>query len=180
MGFRRSPPPFLSVASKIGHQSMKGLKGVNFASGGSGILDSTVSIKPNRHSTTILSFTSFYFATLTRNHLFSYKWIFQGSSITMTEQIQLFATVRSNLSVRVSTGETNLLLSKSIFLISTGGNDIFGYFSQNKSPNDIEKQQFITTLISVYKGHLKVTSLSHTFSLCRCKLFERFNQKYFI
>lgn len=42
MGFRRSPPPFLYVANKI---SMKGLKGVNFASGGSGILDSTVSIK---------------------------------------------------------------------------------------------------------------------------------------
>ena len=98
----------------------------------------------------------------------------------MREQIQHFATIRSNLSVRVTTGETNLLLSKSIFLVSTGGNDILGYFSQNKSPNDIEKQQFIYTLISVYKGHLKVTSRSHTFSRCRFKLVQRFNQKYFI
>lgn len=44
MGFRRSPPSFLSLTNKTNHQIFKGLKGVNFASGGSGILDSTVSI----------------------------------------------------------------------------------------------------------------------------------------
>lgn len=44
MGFRRSPPPFLSVANKISRKSIKGLRGVNFASGGSGILDITVGV----------------------------------------------------------------------------------------------------------------------------------------
>ncbi|ONK72966.1 uncharacterized protein A4U43_C04F25530 [Asparagus officinalis] len=116
MGFRRSPPPFLYVASKI---SMNRLKGVNFASGGSGILDST------------------------------------GSTITMTEQIRHFRTIQSNLSMRMTIDAKNLMLSKSIFLISTGGNDIFGYFSQNKFPNATQKQLFIATLVSACQGHLE-------------------------
>lgn len=43
MGFKRSPPPFLAVANKTNKQVLRGLLGVNFASAGSGILDTTVS-----------------------------------------------------------------------------------------------------------------------------------------
>jgi hypothetical protein len=43
MGFKRSPPPFLSVANRTNKQIARGLLGVNFASAGSGILDTTVS-----------------------------------------------------------------------------------------------------------------------------------------
>jgi hypothetical protein len=43
MGFKRSPPPFLAVANKTNRQVFRGLLGVNFASAGSGILDTTVS-----------------------------------------------------------------------------------------------------------------------------------------
>jgi len=42
MGFKRSPPPFLAVANKTNKQVFRGLLGVNFASAGSGILDTTV------------------------------------------------------------------------------------------------------------------------------------------
>ncbi|KAJ4788372.1 GDSL esterase/lipase [Rhynchospora pubera] len=41
MGFRISPPPYLSLNDTNNHQILKGLRGVNFASAGSGILDST-------------------------------------------------------------------------------------------------------------------------------------------
>lgn len=51
--------------------------------------------------------------------------------------------------------KTNGVLSKSVFLISTGGNDIFGYFSINKAPNDTEKETFVATLISSYKEHVE-------------------------
>lgn len=43
MGFKRSPPPFLAVANKTNKQVFRGLLGANFASAGSGILDTTVS-----------------------------------------------------------------------------------------------------------------------------------------
>lgn len=42
MGFKRSPPPFLAVVNKTNRQVFRGLLGVNFASAGSGILDTTV------------------------------------------------------------------------------------------------------------------------------------------
>ncbi|CAL9044911.1 GDSL esterase/lipase At4g16230-like [Musa acuminata AAA Group] len=119
MGFRRSPPSFLSLTNKTNHQIFKGLKGVNFASGGSGILDST------------------------------------GSTITMTKQIQYFSTLRSNIMTQIATEPTYHLLSKSIFLISSGGNDIFAYFTKNNSPNTTEKDQFVATLVSQYENHLK-------------------------
>ncbi|CAL9089075.1 unnamed protein product [Musa textilis] len=119
MGFRRSPPPFLSLANKTNHQISRGLKGVNFASGGSGILDST------------------------------------GSTITMTKQIQYFSTIRSNIMAQIASEPTYRLLSKSIFLISSGGNDIFAYFTENSSPNATEKVRFIGALVSKYESHLK-------------------------
>jgi len=41
-GFKRGPRPFLAVANKTNKQVFRGLLGVNFASAGSGILDTTV------------------------------------------------------------------------------------------------------------------------------------------
>ncbi|PKU83750.1 GDSL esterase/lipase At5g55050 [Dendrobium catenatum] len=119
IGFKRSPPPFLSIASKIHHRIVSGIKGANFASGGSGILDST------------------------------------GDTMSTTNQIENFATVRSNMTSHLSEMQADFFLSKSIFIISTGGNDIFGYFLQNNAPNATEKEKFITTLVSTYKYHLE-------------------------
>ncbi|XP_008778519.1 GDSL esterase/lipase At5g55050-like [Phoenix dactylifera] len=120
MGFRRSPPPSLSLSNKTNHQIMRGLKGVNFASGGSGIaLDS------------------------------------MGSTITMTKQIQNFAMIKSNITARIGSKTADHLLSKSIFLISTGGNDIFAYYSQMNSPNNTGEELFVTTLVSKYGDHVK-------------------------
>ncbi|XP_039119127.1 GDSL esterase/lipase At4g16230-like [Dioscorea cayenensis subsp. rotundata] len=122
VGFKRSPPPFLSLASNTSHDIMRGVKGTNFASGGSGILDSTGST---------------------------------NSTISMTKQIQYFSTVRSQLTQRLAIEQIDELFSKSLFIISSGGNDIFAYFSQNRFPNVTERQNFISSLITKYGDHLK-------------------------
>lgn len=83
----------------------------------------------------------------------------QGSTITMTKQIQYFSTIRSNIVAQIASEPTYRLLSKSIFLISSGGNDIFAYFTKNSSPNATEKVRFIGALVSEYENHLKVISL---------------------
>ncbi|XP_042417572.1 GDSL esterase/lipase At5g55050-like [Zingiber officinale] len=119
MGFRRSPPPYLSLANKTNHQVLKGLAGANFASGGSGILDST------------------------------------GSTITMTKQIQYFSILQTSIMTYIATDRTYQLLSKSIFLISSGGNDIFAFFTKNNTPNRTEIDSFIATLASTYEYHIK-------------------------
>ncbi|PSS31566.1 GDSL esterase/lipase [Actinidia chinensis var. chinensis] len=118
MGFRRSPQPFLFLLSKsrvVRHKH----RGVNFASGGAGLLEIT------------------------------------GKSlkvVTLTEQIQQFITVRNNLTASMGLEATETMFSKSIFSISIGSNDIFGYFLTNST---IPKQQFIAILMSQYEAYIK-------------------------
>ncbi|KAG0534747.1 hypothetical protein BDA96_04G306200 [Sorghum bicolor] len=121
MGFKRSPPPFLAVANKTNKQVFRGLLGVNFASAGSGILDTT------------------------------------GSSIIpLSKQVEQFAAVQRNISSRVGTGAAGTLLSRSLFLVSTGGNDLFAFFSRkNSTPSDADKRRFVANLVALYQNHVK-------------------------
>ncbi|KAH0464305.1 hypothetical protein IEQ34_007091 [Dendrobium chrysotoxum] len=152
IGFKRSPPPFLSIASKIHHRIFSGIKGVNFAFGGSGILDSTVSMAdPLDFSISLLVFPIFSTASSQWLSIFDLP-----GRMSTTNQIENFATIRSNMTSHLSEMQANQLLSKSIFIISTGGNDIFDYFLQHNAPNVTEKEKFITTLVSTYKYHLEV------------------------
>ncbi|KAL6346811.1 hypothetical protein AAG906_002927 [Vitis piasezkii] len=118
-GFQISPPPFLSLVNSQSSMNKQFLKGVSFASGGSGLLDTT------------------------------------GQSlgvIPLGKQIQQFATVQSNLTAAIGSDETEKLLSKSLFLISTGGNDILGHFPFN---GGLTKEEFIKNLSDAYDNHLK-------------------------
>ncbi|CAN6233994.1 unnamed protein product [Urochloa humidicola] len=106
MGLKRSPPPFLAVANKTNKL------GVNFASAGSGILDTT------------------------------------GSSIIpLSKQVEQFASLQRNITQH---GQG------AVFLLSTGGNDLFAFFSRNTTPpSDAEQRHFITNLVSLYENHVK-------------------------
>ncbi|TVU27963.1 hypothetical protein EJB05_19468 [Eragrostis curvula] len=120
MGFKRSPPPFLAVANKTNKQILSGLVGVNFASAGSGILDTTGNF-----------------------------------IIPLSKQVEQFATVQSNISARISQGAADTVLSRSLFLMSTGGNDLFAFFQRNSTPTAAEKQRFISNLVALYQNHVK-------------------------
>ncbi|XP_065014797.1 GDSL esterase/lipase At5g55050-like [Musa acuminata AAA Group] len=120
MGFRRSPPPYLSIVNETHTPILRGLRGVNFASGGSGILDTT------------------------------------GSTITMTKQVQDFAALASNIVSHTNASRAKYLLSRSVFLISSGGNDVFAFFfATNSSPSAAQTQQFYDAMVANYSIHLK-------------------------
>jgi len=120
MGFKRSPPPFLSVANRTNKQIARGLQGVNFASAGSGILDTT------------------------------------GEAIVaLSKQVEQFGTLRCNISARISEEGADNVLSRSLFLISTGGNDVFAFFSANSTPTAEQTRLFTADLVSQYKNHVK-------------------------
>ncbi|KAL6633806.1 hypothetical protein ACP70R_026477 [Stipagrostis hirtigluma subsp. patula] len=120
MGFKRSPPPFLAVANKTNHQIFRGLQGANFASAGSGILDTT------------------------------------GSSIIpLSKQVEQFTTVQRTISARIGSGAADTALSRSLFLVSTGGNDLFAFFTRNSTPSDADKRMFVDNLVSLYQNHVK-------------------------
>lgn len=84
----------------------------------------------------------------------------QGSSIIpLSRQVEQFAAVQRNISSRVgNAAAANTLLSRSLFLVSTGGNDLFAFFSrnQNSTPSDADKKQFVANLVALYQNHVKV------------------------
>ncbi|XP_062220244.1 GDSL esterase/lipase At5g03810-like [Phragmites australis] len=120
LGFKRSPPAYLSLTPRTSRQITRGLRGANYASGGSGILDTT------------------------------------GNTITLTKQIEYFAATKSKM-VANSGGKGSLavdeLLSKSLFLISDGGNDMFAFLSQNRTASEVPS--FYADLLSNYTRHVQ-------------------------
>ncbi|WOK92862.1 GDSL esterase/lipase [Canna indica] len=120
LGFKRSPPPYLSIVNGTHPLIRRGLRGVSFASGGSGILDST------------------------------------GNRITFTNQTQDFASHKSTIESRLGALLTRSLLSKSLYLISSGGNDVFAFFyATNGTATADQVEEFFKTMLANYKIHLK-------------------------
>ncbi|KAL7156349.1 hypothetical protein ABFS83_02G003500 [Erythranthe nasuta] len=73
------------------------------------------------------------------------------SVVPLSKQISQFSTVKENLTALLNLTATETMLSKSLFFISIGSNDIFGYFM---SKSTVPKDQFISLLISSYSDHI--------------------------
>lgn len=125
-GFKKSPQSFFYLLNQTSSFKHNIRCGVNFASGGSGIIDTTG------------------FQLFTK-------------VVPMREQIQQFSTVCGNLTEILGTEAAADMLSKSLFLISVGGNDLFEYqlnMSKN-DPNLPEAQELLRILSSTYQIHLR-------------------------
>ncbi|CAD6249550.1 unnamed protein product [Miscanthus lutarioriparius] len=120
LGFKRSPPAYLSLTPRTSRQILRGLRGVNYASGRSGILDTT------------------------------------GNTITLTKQIEYFAATKSKMvahSVGQGSSSVDELLSKSLFLISDGGNDMFAFLQRNGTASEVPS--LYADLLSNYTRHVR-------------------------
>lgn len=73
----------------------------------------------------------------------------------MTKQIEYFAATRAKMQAN-SGGAGSLavdeLLSKSLFLISDGGNDLFAFLSQNRTASEVPS--FYADMLSNYTRHI--------------------------
>ncbi|XP_059653920.1 GDSL esterase/lipase At5g55050-like [Cornus florida] len=121
MGFKRSPNPFFLLLNQKSSIKRPSFRGVNFASGGSGLLDLTG-----------------------QNN--------QQMVIPLSEQIAQFATIYNNLTAVKGAEVTKQFLSESLFSISVGSNDIFGYFYSNTT---ITEQEFIAILMNTYERYIR-------------------------
>ncbi|OQU82133.1 hypothetical protein SORBI_3006G178300 [Sorghum bicolor] len=118
LGFAESPPPFLSLSNASQWMS----KGINFASGGSGLLLKTGN--DGRTCTQVLS---------------------------IAEQVSNF----TNLAWQWAASGDNRsadLLSKSLFFISAGSNDLFEYIDLGPHDNDTKLLQ---DLVASYAAYLR-------------------------
>ncbi|KAF9682130.1 hypothetical protein SADUNF_Sadunf05G0076200 [Salix dunnii] len=77
--------------------------------------------------------------------------------VRMKEQIQQFSTVCGNLTEILGAEAAADMLSKSLFLISAGGNDLFEYQlnMSKKDPNLPEAQEMLRIISSTYQIHLR-------------------------
>jgi hypothetical protein len=78
----------------------------------------------------------------------------------MTKQIEYFSDLRDQMSARLGANRASTVLSKSIFLISAGANDVFDFFLQNTSLDANALQQFREAVVSTYDSHVKVRELN--------------------
>ena len=120
LGFNMSPPAFLSLTPETSVEILKGLGGVNYASGGSGILDTT-----------------------------------NNADLPLSKQVEFFAATKANMTEKSGGNSTNIdaLLSKSLFLISDGGNDMLAFWGN--SPSSDKVQPFYDDLLSNYTKYVK-------------------------
>lgn len=77
----------------------------------------------------------------------------QKNVVPLGEQIEQLSTVCSNLTAIKGPADAETFLKKSLFFISTGSNDILGYY---QSKSTVPKQEFISTLGLAYENHLRV------------------------
>ncbi|PWA35000.1 Lipase, GDSL [Artemisia annua] len=121
IGQKRSPQPYMFLLKAGLRKRM--FRGVNFASGGSGLLDCTGK---------------------------------QLNVVPMSEQIKQFETVISNLALVKGHGAAKNIIAKSMFAISVGSNDIFGFFGNQSTITD--PTIFISSLMTAYECHLEYAS----------------------
>ncbi|KAF8043369.1 hypothetical protein BT93_A1649 [Corymbia citriodora subsp. variegata] len=120
LGGKESPPPFLALLRNPSSFQSNLLQGVNFTSGGAGILDAT--------------------GNLTWGHV-----------ITMTQQVQQFATVQSNVTQLLGNNSANFF-ANSLFLISVGSNDIFDHYYYDEA--NVTQLQLMANLQSSFSDQL--------------------------
>ncbi|KAK3018049.1 hypothetical protein RJ639_005174 [Escallonia herrerae] len=141
--FIGSPPPYLSLLKCKTTFRSNILHGVNFASGGSGILDDTGKrrfVSSLSLSLSLLARFLPYYQACTR----------QKKVVPLGKQIRQFANVSANIKAVLGLTEADRLISNSMFIISAGSNDIF-----DNPPTSISPPELITELQSAYAIHLE-------------------------
>lgn len=83
--------------------------------------------------------------------------LLQNQCLTLDRQIEYFSRVRAALQQKLGDVETKKHLSRSIFVVVIGSNDLLGYFKSDPSEQaKSTPQQLVDSLIFKLKGQLKV------------------------
>jgi hypothetical protein len=83
--------------------------------------------------------------------------LIQGKCISFDEQIDYFATVYSVLAEQLGTEKSQDHLSKSIFGVVIGSNELIHY-AKSDLANSTSPADFVGSLLATLQGQLKVVS----------------------
>ena len=159
-----SAPPYLQPNSSF-------IAGVNFASAGSGLLNETnfgsvsinlilspcVSSECHQFCTPILWKVIDVLKVMTKRLTDSVALAVRVQVVSMSEQVDQFKTVRVLLQNKLSAWGALKLISKSIFLVLSGSNDIVEYLSDPDFQSQSNATQFLSTVVEAYQTTLTVS-----------------------
>ena len=90
----------------------------------------------------------------------------------MDQQIEYYSLVYQKLVVELGLSAAQAHLSKSLFTVVIGSNDIFGYHESSDLRKKYSPQQYVESMASTLKSQLKVISfLWKWVAVISCNLF---------
>ncbi|KAM5546922.1 GDSL esterase/lipase [Rosa sericea] len=78
-----------------------------------------------------------------------------GEVVPLGEQVKQFAMVRGNITELIGLGASEIMFSKSLFVISIGSNDLFELVNWYPNITSLAKDEYLETLKLNYSNHLK-------------------------
>ncbi|KAL1206476.1 GDSL esterase/lipase [Cardamine amara subsp. amara] len=119
------PPPYLSLRGLLKRNKRKAaaVTGVNFASGGAGIFNSS-------------------------DHRL-------GQSIPLSHQVNHWLSIHQELTSQLGPSEAQIHLSKSLFTVVIGSNDLFDYFGSLELRKQSKPQEYTQSMADKLKEQLK-------------------------
>ncbi|KAJ9568136.1 hypothetical protein OSB04_004102 [Centaurea solstitialis] len=131
-------PPYLSLSENLNATSAV-VTGISFASGGSGILNGTGMSLSGTTGT----------VNGTDDQLYM-------ESIPLTTQVEYYSMVHDQLVQQLGPASAKSHLSKSLFLIVIGSNDLFAYFNKESNlSKQYTPQQYVNLMASTLKPLIK-------------------------
>ena len=104
----------------------------------------------------------------------------QQEVVFFGKQVQQFAQVRGNITQILGAAKADSFISKAVFLISTGSNDIFD-FANNNTDLHVGVEDYLSILQLTYFSHLKVScNFTHKYVFGPYKFFDYFSSLLFI
>jgi phospholipase/lecithinase/hemolysin len=158
MGLVRSPPPYLSLApiDDLSLALAALTTGVSYASAGAGILDSTV-------KSLSIHLIHVYGRIILQSTLTHVRMQNVGRCIPLSRQLEYFNATRAKMVAAAGSPAVTALLSKSVFLITFGSNDLFAFATAEQARNRSASEQqmsdaaalFVADLISNYSAAIQ-------------------------
>jgi len=85
--------------------------------------------------------------------------LFQRQSISLTKQVDYYSQVHEQLTQQNEASTLQKHLSKSIFAVVIGSNDIFGYYNSMDLQKKNTPQQYVDSMASSLKVQLQVNTM---------------------
>lgn len=156
------------------------MTGVNFASGGAGIFDGSSQFPVSHifssmreiyidtnvvNSERTREFSDLYYIFILRLSQLAAVFFFllicftqtsQGQAIPLSQQLKHWLSIRNALTRKLGQSKAQIHLSKSLFVVVIGSNDLLNYMRSSEIRKKSSPQQYTQSVVDKFRAQLKV------------------------